>query len=103
LTRNDIDLSAVRSVRHSIPDMDRDSPDRALPDPAVEPTITVPRAARILGISRNTAYAAAREGRLPTLAVSPNRVVVPTAEFLERYHLRPAPRPVLPVPPARRR
>ena len=67
--------------------------DRSLPDPNTEPTITVLRADRILGMSRNAAYAAARDGRLPTVAISPTRVVVVTAEFLERYRLRRVPVP----------
>jgi hypothetical protein len=61
--------------------------DRSLPDPQREPTISVLRAGQILGMSRNTAYAAAKDGRLPTVAISANRVVVLTAEFLTRYRL----------------
>ena len=72
--------------------------DRSLPDPAAEPTITIPRAGRILGMSRNAAYAAARDGRLPTVAISGSRHVVVTAEFLERYRLRRVPAPPLPTP-----
>jgi hypothetical protein len=69
-------------------------PDRSLPDPNTEPTISIPRAGRILGMSRNAAYAAARDGRLPTVAISASRLVVITAEFLEKYRLRPVPSPV---------
>lgn len=65
--------------------------DRSIPDPNVEPTITIPRAGRILGMSRNAAYAAARDGRLPTIEISPTRRVVLTADFLERYRLRRVP------------
>jgi hypothetical protein len=73
---------------------------RALPDPNLEPTISVVRAGRILGMSRNSAYAAARDGRLPTVAISASRRVVVTAEFLERYRLRRVPvRPDTPQPP----
>src|SRR4249920_3760977 len=64
--------------------------DRSLPDPAVEPTISVIRAGQILGMSRNAAYAAAKDGRFPTVALSSSRVVVLTAEFLQRYRLRQA-------------
>jgi len=77
--------------------------DRSLPDPNLEPTISVPRAGRILGMSRNAAYAAAKDGRLPTIAISPSRVVVVTAEFLDKYRLRrvaPPPRTPPPGPPA---
>ncbi|MBL8929328.1 MAG: hypothetical protein JNL54_04315 [Kineosporiaceae bacterium] len=62
--------------------------DRSLPDPIQEPTISVVRAGRILGMSKNAAYAAARDGRFPTVWISPHRRVVPTAVFLERYRLR---------------
>jgi len=62
--------------------------DRSVPDPNLEPTITITRAGRILGMGRTAAYAAARDGRFPTIAISPNRVVINTAEFLERYGLR---------------
>ena len=61
--------------------------DRSLPDPDVEPTITIPRAGRILGMSRNAAYAAAKDGRLPVIAISRNRMVVLTADFLTKYGL----------------
>ena len=62
--------------------------DRSLPDPNLEPTITITRAGLILGMGRTTAYAAARDGRFPTIAISPGRIVVVTADFLERYGLR---------------
>lgn len=65
--------------------------DRSIPDPNVEPTITIPRAGRILGMSRNAAYAAARDGRFPTIELSATRRVVLTADFLERYRLRRVP------------
>ena len=63
-------------------------PDRSIPDPNVEPTISIPRAGLILGMCRSSAYAAARDGRLPIIRLSPNRYVVNTAEFLELYGLR---------------
>ena len=62
--------------------------DRVVPDPDLEPTITITRAGRILGMSRNAAYAAARDGRFPTVQISPARRVVLTGEFLHRYRLR---------------
>ena len=74
--------------------------DRSLPDPNTEPTISIPRAGRILGMSRNASYAAARDGRLPTVAISPSRLVVVTAEFLEKYRLRPVPTAPTAPPPA---
>lgn len=62
--------------------------DRSIPDPNTEPTITVPRAGRILGMGRSAAYAAAKDGRLPIVAISPNRNVVLTADFLAQYGLK---------------
>lgn len=54
---------------------------RTLPDPAAEPTITVPRAGNIAGISRRAAYAAAERGEIPVIRIG-GRIVVPTAKFL---------------------
>lgn len=66
---------------------------RSLPDPNLEPTISIVRAGRILGMGREASYSAARDGRLPTVPLSPSRRVVVTAEFLEKFRLRPVPRP----------
>jgi excisionase family DNA binding protein len=52
-----------------------------LPDPTTEPTIRVDRAGQLLGISRATAYEAARSGQIPTLRIG-KRLVVPTAALL---------------------
>lgn len=54
---------------------------RALPDPSIEPTISVERAARILGCGRATAYAMANGGTLPVLRCG-RRVVVSSAGLL---------------------
>lgn len=62
---------------------------RALPDPLVEPTISLTRAAAILGCGRSTVYDAARSGALPTIRVGA-RLLVPTARFLDHYQLTPA-------------
>lgn len=62
--------------------------DRSIPDPNTEPTISIPRAGQILGMGRSSAYAAARDGRLPIITLSRTRFMVNTAEFLERYGLR---------------
>ena len=59
------------------------------------PTISVPRAGEILGISRRSAYRAARRGELPTFKVG-SRILVPTARLLELLG-RPETEP--PVPP----
>jgi excisionase family DNA binding protein len=44
------------------------------------PTITVPEAAAILGISKESAYSAVRKGELPVLMLG-RRYVVPTARL----------------------
>ena len=43
-------------------------------------TISVPEAGRRLGIGRNTAYEAARQGQLPVIRIG-KRMVVPIAAF----------------------
>lgn len=42
---------------------------------------TVDEAAKLLGISRNTAYAAVRDGSLPVLKISARRYLVPKAKL----------------------
>lgn len=49
-----------------------------LPTPQERPTITVEEAGEALGISRSSAYAAAKSGAIPTLRIG-RRWVVPTA------------------------
>ena len=44
-------------------------------------TCSIEEAAAVLGIGRSTAYAAARDGSLPTLRLS-HRLLVPTASLL---------------------
>lgn len=46
------------------------------------PTISVERAARLLGLSRSAAYRAAATGQLPTLAFGRRRVV-PTVRLMQ--------------------
>ena len=46
-----------------------------------KPTLTVTEAAQMLGISRSSAYDAARSGSLPTIKMG-GRVLVPTASLL---------------------
>lgn len=53
-----------------------------LPDPRLEPTLSIVRAGRLLGVSRNTAYEAARSGQIPTIPVGRRRLV-PTVKLLE--------------------
>lgn len=48
-------------------------------------TVSVPEAAKLLGIARNSAYNAVHEGRIPSLRIG-KRIVVPRAaleKFLE--------------------
>jgi excisionase family DNA binding protein len=45
-------------------------------------TVTVERAGKLLGLSRNSAYAAARNGQLPVIRIG-KRILVPKAQ-LER-------------------
>jgi excisionase family DNA binding protein len=49
-----------------------------LPDPRVQPTLTVEEAASLLGIGRGTAYEAVQSGALPALRIG-RRLVIPTA------------------------
>jgi excisionase family DNA binding protein len=49
-------------------------------------TCSVDEAAAVLGVGRSTAYAAARDGSLPTLRLS-KRILVPTAKLLEMLGL----------------
>ena len=44
-------------------------------------TISVPEAARRLGVGRNLAYDMARRGQLPTIRCGAKRLVVPLAAF----------------------
>lgn len=61
--------------------------DRSLPDPHLEPTITVSRAGAVLGISRAQAYRLARTGKIPTIHLGLTRIVVPTARFIAELGL----------------
>ncbi len=45
--------------------------------------ISVPAAARILDVSRNTAYLMARLGQLPTIRCGRRRLVVPAAALMK--------------------
>lgn len=62
--------------------MEHQTAGEPLPDPRVEPTISIVRTGRILGISRNIAYEAAKSGQIPTIPVGRRRLV-PTAKLLE--------------------
>jgi hypothetical protein len=43
-------------------------------------TITVEKAGRLLGVGRNSAYEAARQGQIPTISIG-KRLVVPVKAF----------------------
>ena len=45
--------------------------------------ISVPAAARMLGVSRNTGYEMARLGQLPTIKCGRRRLVVPKAALMK--------------------
>ena len=45
--------------------------------------ISIPAAARILGVSRNTGYEMARLGQLPTIRCGQRRFVVPKAALMK--------------------
>ena len=62
---------------------------RVVPDPNLEPTITLARAAAILGIGLTTIYDAAHRGELPVIKVSRSYRVL-TGKFLEQYGLEPS-------------
>lgn len=60
--------------------------DVLLPDPRERPTVTVPEAGELLGLSRATAYESAGRGELPTIRMG-RRLLVPTAGLLRLLHL----------------
>ncbi len=53
-----------------------------IPDPRTHPTIPVEVAGKVMGVSRGSAYEAARAGVIPTIRIG-RRLVVPTAKLLE--------------------
>ncbi|MCD0453348.1 helix-turn-helix domain-containing protein [Actinocorallia sp. API 0066] len=59
-----------------------------IPDPSIEPTISVPRAAQLLGVSRTTGYKAVGLGDIPIIHVG-NCLRVPTAEILAMLGMAP--------------
>lgn len=63
---------------------------RSVPDPAIEPTIEVPRGAAILGVGVRGLYAAAARGEIPVIRVG-RTVRIPTAQFLAQFGLAGTP------------
>lgn len=51
-------------------------------------TVTVPEAAKVLGIGRDNAYRAAADGTLPTLKIG-HRLIVPVPKLLEMLGIQP--------------
>ena len=69
-----------RECRRDPVEVSREEP-ICLADLSKRHTCTIDEAATLLGIGRSTAYAAARDGSLPTLRLS-HRLLVPTAKLL---------------------
>jgi excisionase family DNA binding protein len=57
-----------------------------VPDPALEPTISVARAAEVLGVNIRTIYYAVERGEMPAIRVG-KAIRIPTARFLAAYEL----------------
>jgi excisionase family DNA binding protein len=58
-----------------------------VPDPAITPTLRVEEVARLLHVSRSSAYLAVKSGEIPCIRIG-KRVVVPTAPVLEMLGIR---------------
>jgi hypothetical protein len=54
----------------------------ALPDPKLEPVLTIPRVSKILALLLRATYALAERGDIPVIKVGPRGIRVPTAAFL---------------------
>lgn len=57
-----------------------------VPDPYQRPTISVPEAGRLFGLSRASAYEAVARGDLPVIRLG-RRMVVPTAAVMRMLAL----------------
>jgi len=53
---------------------------RQLPDPEVEPWLSIPEAGAIFDLGRAASYQAARRGEIPTIRLG-KRLLVPTAKL----------------------
>jgi len=65
---------------------------RAVPDPAVRPTMTVEEAGELLGVSRGAAYEGVRRGEIPSIRIG-RRLVVPTVAVRRMLLLDSGPGP----------
>ena len=54
----------------------------AVPDPTEQPTLTVEEAATLLNLSKNSVYAAVKNGVIPSIRAG-RRVLVPTAKLVD--------------------
>ncbi len=88
-------MSAPVVISDFLPARCEASPRALLPDPIVEPTVSVEQAAKILGVSRGLAYQAVHHDQLPAIRIG-RRLRVPTAPLLRLIGSDPAtdPRPV---------
>jgi len=60
-----------------------------LPNPAVEPTLSVERTGELFDVSRSNAYGGVKDGTIPSIRIG-RRIVVPTAELLRLLGWDPA-------------
>lgn len=67
---------------------------RDLPDPNTEPTMSIARAAAVLGISERAGYDLVKAGTLPVIEVGKRRLV-PTWRFLAAFDLVPEQSPAV--------
>ncbi|MFC6707544.1 helix-turn-helix domain-containing protein [Flexivirga alba] len=63
-------------------------------------TVTVPEAAKVLGIGRDNAYRAAADGTLPTLKIG-HRLIVPVPKLLEMLGIHASDDPTAQTAPLR--
>lgn len=75
-------FTAIFTVGATAPLDTRSSKDReeAIVEKAHKVTLSVPEVAQLLGVSRNVAYRAVREGQIPALRIG-RRVVIPLASL----------------------
>jgi hypothetical protein len=59
---------------------------KRLPDPEVEPSLSVPAAGMFIGLSRAASYQAAKRGEIPTIRIG-HRLLVPTARLRAMFGL----------------
>lgn len=60
-----------------------------MPDPKFKPILTVSEAGQLLGLGEAQAYRAVARGVIPSIRVSPRRIVCPTAAVLRLLQYEP--------------